>query len=288
MINIYEKLVDSAIFKPFPFSEHSAWLGHIQFADFIIRMHRPKEFVELGSHWGHSYFAFCQSIKENAVSCKAYAIDTWQGDEHAGHYGEEVYRFVNSYNEEHYQSFSRLLKMKFDDAVSYFPDESVDLLHIDGLHTYAAVKHDFDSWLPKLSPGAIVLFHDINVRERDFGVWKFWEELCDKYPNNIGFSHSHGLGVLQLPGGDEACQQAWLSWDISEKEKLVRYFSSIGHLEQRRFELLLAELRNKDLQHRLDAEKKNAVEQINYRDDLISNLKIQLVAEKTNASEQIS
>ncbi|MBW0146836.1 glycosyltransferase [Marinobacter arenosus] len=238
MTDVYEHLIESAAFKPFPFNENSAWLGHLQFADFIIRTHRPKVLVELGSHWGHSYFAFCKSIKENSVSCKSYAVDTWQGDPHAGHYGDEVYNFVNSHNEENYRAFSRLLRMTFDDALNYFSDASVDLLHIDGLHTYEAVKHDFDTWFPKLSPGAIVLFHDINVRERGFGVWKFWEELCERYPNNLAFLHSHGLGVLQLPGNGEDSVHSWLSAVDSDKEKFARYFSAIGGLEQQRFELL--------------------------------------------------
>ncbi|RMG22365.1 MAG: glycosyltransferase [Methanobacteriota archaeon] len=175
----------------FPYS----WVGHIPFASWIINELKPKIFVELGTHSGNSYFAFCQSIQENNLSTRAYAVDTWQGDEHAGFYGEEVFKGVNSYNKEHYNEFSTLLRMTFDEAVNEFQDGSIDLLHIDGLHTYAAVKHDFETWLPKLSSRAVVLFHDTVVKERGFGVYKFWDEVKGQYPG-FNFEHSHGLGVL--------------------------------------------------------------------------------------------
>ena len=92
--------------------------------------------------------------------------------------------------------------MTFDEAKDYFSDHSISLLHIDGLHTYEAVKHDFENWKQKLTPNAIVIFHDTNVRERDFGVWKFWEELAEIYPH-FEFLHGNGLGILCLGRADQ-------------------------------------------------------------------------------------
>ena len=215
----------------------SAWQGHLPFAAWVINEVSPKIFVELGTHSGNSYFSFCQAVVETSLATKCYAVDTWQGDEHAGHYNEEIFAKVNAHHQEHYAGFSRLLRMTFDDAATCFADESIDLLHIDGLHTYEAVRHDFESWLPKLAPGAVVMFHDTNVRERNFGVWKLWEELQVCYPNNLEFVHCHGLGVLQLNSAPGEKKLEWLQLEAHEKKVLTNYFAALGSKQVERYEL---------------------------------------------------
>ncbi|WP_155989619.1 class I SAM-dependent methyltransferase [Thioalkalivibrio sp. ALE19] len=175
--------------------ESSAWLDHGPFAFWLIDAHRPRTVVELGTHGGYSYFAFCQAVQALGTETRCYAVDHWQGDEHAGFYDDSIYERVKSYNDTHYSSFSRLVRSSFDDALQHFSDGSIDLLHIDGRHFYEDVKHDFESWLPKLSDRAVVLFHDTNVRERNFGVFHLWEEIRVEFPS-FEFLHGHGLGVL--------------------------------------------------------------------------------------------
>jgi hypothetical protein len=177
----------------------SAWIDHVPFAYDLVAALQPKCIVELGTQAGVSYFAFCQAVKEHGVPARCYAVDTWAGDAHSGAYEEKVYVDVARHNEERYAQFSTLMRMRFEEALPSFRDGSIDLLHIDGFHTYEAVRGDFEAWYPKVSPGGIVLFHDIAARLLDFGAWRFWDEISARHAS-FAFRHGYGLGVLRKPG----------------------------------------------------------------------------------------
>lgn len=207
----------------------SAWLEHIPFAFWLMTTLRPRKIVELGTHYGSSYFSFCQAVSKLDLETQCYAVDTWGGDEHAGQYGEEVYRQVSEHNQQHYSSFSTLVRSTFDQALEHFSPGSIDLLHIDGLHTLEAVRHDFDSWLPKLSDKAVVIMHDTNVRERGFGVFQLLDELKQRYPH-FEFAHGHGLGVIGV--GSEQTAEMLSLYGLSENahatKQVHEVFSRLG------------------------------------------------------------
>lgn len=225
--------------KP-PFLDiHSAWVEHIPFGQMLIELHRPRNVVELGTHYGTSYFSLCAAIKALNLECTANAVDTWQGDEHAGFYGDEVYEIVQQRNST-YVHFSTLHRKPFKEALSYFPNGSVDLLHIDGYHTYECVSEDYHTWLPKLSTRGIILFHDTNVFDHGFGVHILWKELALQYPH-FNFLHGYGLGVLAV--GQEINAETLSFFNLSSNEdsysRTCTLFEALGknllheHLKER-------------------------------------------------------
>ncbi len=212
---------------------NSAWHGHVPFAHWLVANTRPRRIVELGTHAGVSYAAMCQAVQRGGFACDCTAVDSWAGDDHAGAYGGEVFFDLSAFNDAHFGGFSRLLRTNFDDAVGQFEDGSIDLLHIDGFHTYDAVRHDFETWKQKLSSRAVVLFHDTDVRVRDFGVWKFWGEIRAAGVGSLEFTHAFGLGVLML--GPEA-PSALAELCAAPSERVRARFAALGERHVLTFE----------------------------------------------------
>jgi len=180
----------------------STWQGHFDFAYDLVQYMKPKIIVELGSHMGGSFFAMCQGVKDAQLDTTCYAIDTWEGDHHSGFYDKQIHWVIDQVSKSYYPNQAKLIHATFDEAISQFEDNTIDLLHIDGYHTYQAVTHDYNTWLPKLAPNGIILFHDIAEKQRDFGVWKFWEKVTAQFPH-FEFHHSSGLGILFPKGVSE-------------------------------------------------------------------------------------
>lgn len=220
-------VLDPLFWTPHLLGKASAWWTHTPFAFWIVAACKPGLLVELGTHNGVSYAAFCEAVARLKSATRCYAVDTWAGDEHAGHFDSQVYHELRDFHDKHFSSFSELLKSTFDDALPYFPEGSIDLLHIDGFHTYEAVKHDFETWLPKLSDKAVVLFHDTNVRSGNFGVFRLFAEQSQNYPS-FEFLHGHGLGVLAVGKHAPAAAMALCNLEPEQADAARTRFAHLG------------------------------------------------------------
>ncbi len=194
-----EEALSPAFWRPLRLGVASAWYGHVPFAFWLTAHLKPDVIVELGTHNGVSYAAFCQAVERLGLNTRCFAVDTWKGDPHSGYYNEDVFGDLSTFNQQ-FRRFSSLLRMTFDEAVGTFADGSIGLLHIDGEHTYEAVRHDFETWRPSLHLMPSCCSTTPMCAIADFGVWRFWNELREHHPG-FEFLHASGLGAV-APGPD--------------------------------------------------------------------------------------
>lgn len=164
----------------------SAWTGHRHFAETIVKFYENPTVVELGVDYGFSTFSFSNGLKD--LPGRVYGIDWFKGDRHTG--SRDTYKFVNDLIEKHGITNIQIIKGRFEDVCKTW-NKPIDILHIDGFHTFEAVSQDFNNWYPFLNPDGVVLFHDTAIKH--FGIKQFFDTLEGGY--KLNFTHSAGLGV---------------------------------------------------------------------------------------------
>lgn len=204
------------------------WLNHTPFVKYLIGEIKPSLVVELGTHSGNSLVTILEACRLNNLDTKVYAVDTWVGDSHSKKYSNSIYEQLKNYVSLKYPDNCTLLRMKFEEAIDNFDDKSIDLLHIDGYHTYDAVKKDFEDYLPKVKDNGIILFHDVLVKDADFGVHLFWEEVSKRYPTFIQ-ENGTGLGVLLVGNSFNEFFQSFQN--KSEKIELLSLMGDVFRFE---------------------------------------------------------
>ena len=76
----------------------------------------------------------------------------------------------------------RLIRKGSDDAVNDFEDDSLDLIFIDGIHTYEQVTKDCNNYYSKLKKGGLFCGHDYNAVK---GVAQAVDEFAAKVDKEI-------------------------------------------------------------------------------------------------------
>jgi O-antigen biosynthesis protein len=204
----------------------SSWLEHTPFGFWLIDVLRPRSLVELGTHNGCSFGAFCQAVRALSLESRCYGVAPWgirtDLSEHIGN---------------HYGAFSSLIQSSFDEARAHFADGSIDLLHLGGCASYKDVLVNFMSWRRKLSPSAVVLFHRTNPREG--GAAQLWQELKRDH-KHFAFEDGLGLGVLATGETTARLEYLFRSVSLPEVASQIRHaYSRLGSIisfQARRFD----------------------------------------------------
>ena len=172
----------------------------------LIQKHQPRIVVEIGTANGGTLFLWCQLAHPEAVIA---SIDL-PGGIHGGGYPlwrAFLYKRFAGKNQ-------RICLFRADSKnpktvqklQSMLGGRKIDFLFVDGDHTCAGVKADFQNYSPLMSPNGIIAFHDVCSHQKvlDCQVDVFWREIRDKHRHaefiedtNQGWA---GIGVLFLQG----------------------------------------------------------------------------------------
>ena len=123
-----------------------------------LGLHR-ESVLEIGSYVGASACCFGAAIK-SLGSGKVYCVDTWSNDAMTEG-SRDTWRDFTT-NTANYRDYIVPIRGFSTDVVEDVASHtrSLDLLFIDGDHSYEGVKADWSAYKRFLKPGAIVVFHD--------------------------------------------------------------------------------------------------------------------------------
>ena len=170
----------------------------------IIAKYKPKTVLEIGTYWGGTLFLFSRFSSHDA---KIISVDLPQG-KFGGGYSRlraPFYKLFAKYKQKiillrrDSHLISTYLKIK-----RKLKNNEIDLLFIDGDHTYKGVKKDFEMYSPLVKNNGIIAFHDIVVHSSETmcDVNKFWNEIKGNYDYKEIVEDwnqkNYGIGVIKI------------------------------------------------------------------------------------------
>lgn len=202
--------------------------GNLYYA--MVRAMRPRTVVVIGSKAGFAPIMFARALKDNEghgivkVDCEQTTMAV-EGHGHTKlhfidpsfslHRGDTNHWYgLGNWDDSkaveakwaHFglQDIIQHHKMTSQDYVtSLTPIDSIDILYIDGDHSYEGVKHDFEAFLPFLSDEAVVMAHDVDPRLDEGGGFRAFSDLPDTMYEKVRLPAFPGLAICRKKRGAE-------------------------------------------------------------------------------------
>lgn len=176
--------------------------AHLLYA--LVKSSKPAVVVEIGSARGRSTCFMGLALKENG-SGKIFAIDphtrTAWNDANSVDTFDILRSNVSTLGLE---SFVEILRNTSNEVANGW-DQSIDILFIDGDHSYEGAKRDWELFSPFVKPFGSVVFHDTlwdlkpdpKYARPDMGVPRLVDELREQGYPVITLDQNFGVSLIQ-------------------------------------------------------------------------------------------
>jgi len=138
------------------------------FLEYLINKNKFTTMVEIGVRRGGTTFHLLDTIQDLTI----YAIDT------------DISQFYSKSIKEKYGTRLVPIQGFSENVADQIPNNSIDIIFIDGNHSYEYVYKDIVKYSSKLKPAGLLTGHDIDYP----GVNRAVKELVVKFdvgPNNV-------------------------------------------------------------------------------------------------------
>lgn len=179
----------------------------------LVRAMRPTVCVEIGSAMGRSAGFIGAALRDIGIG-KLYAIDphtatAWNDDGPTESFATMRRTLKRLGVERHVE----IVRERSEHAAQHWT-LPIDLLFIDGDHSYEGVRRDWELFMPHVHPFGAVVFHDTlwdlrsdpALAREDMGVPRFVEELRQQGYPVLTFERDFGVSVVQPVRGGVALQ----------------------------------------------------------------------------------
>ena len=166
----------------------------------IINKAKPKNILEIGSHFGGTFKVWCMCSQNNgkqvSISWHPSSSDCYTQYQSEQKRSEAHDNIMSCGKNVYHIDADSHLKSTKNELTSILGDEKLDFIFIDGDHTYEGVKKDYEMYYTLMKKGGIIGFHDLV--DKKFGVYKLWNQIKNnrKQRKIIDYGSQLGIGLL--------------------------------------------------------------------------------------------
>jgi cephalosporin hydroxylase len=166
----------------------------------IVAEQRPSAALEIGSFRGGTLFVLTKLANRHATVISLDLPASWFGKICRWAQTPIFHRFTQNGQRLHLLRADSHRHETLSKVSKLLNGRRLDVLFIDGDHTYAGVRADFEMYAPLVRPGGIVAFHDIAVHPSPHEVVRLWNEIKPRYRHkeilHSTAKDAMGIGVL--------------------------------------------------------------------------------------------